>query len=457
MADTGMADNTTGPMLPTASDIAQGLGRMFYLADPAVTSFPDLDSIPHPGYVQQAMPYFFGMILLEWTILILKGHRPRLNDGLMSVTHGLIMNLMELIVSGTLFASYLYIYNNHRIYQLPWDSTFTWVVAAIGIDFFYYWVHRAAHEVNVLWAAHQVHHSSEEYNLTTALRQSAFQAFGSFPFYLPMAFFVPPSHAVVHKELNLLYQFWIHTELVDHLGPLEYILNTASHHRVHHGANRYCLDKNYAGVLIIWDRMFGTFEAERKDVKIVYGLVDQPQFFNPIKHQVFYYQKVVEKALSMPTWTEFLYAFVKGPGWFPGTDRLGDISFVPEEPVRDVYNPHTSPLLHLYTLTHFIVSLLAADTLARTMTGPGYLTGLVVILYLLWSLTALGILYDGSAWAWLGELARCTVSLAYLGPLAALVAAPPSVLLVIFAGSAVLATGCLLRVLVSNTKMLKVE
>ena len=94
------------------------------------------------------------------------------------------------------------------------------------------------------------------------------------------------SHAVIHKELGTLYQFWIHTELVTSLGPLGLILNTASHHKVHHGANRYCLDKNYAGVLIIWDRMFGTFQEEKQDIEVVYGLVDQPQFWNPLKHQV---------------------------------------------------------------------------------------------------------------------------------------------------------------------------
>ena len=113
------------------------------------------------------------------------------------------------------------------------------------------------------------------------------QGFGSMPFYLPLAFFVPPTQTIVHQQFNLIYQFWIHTEIVNNIGPLEYILNTASHHRVHHGSNRYCLDTNYAGVLIIWDRMFGTFAAERKDQKIVYGLVDQPQFFNPMKHQTF--------------------------------------------------------------------------------------------------------------------------------------------------------------------------
>ena len=114
------------------------------------------------------------------------------------------------------------------------------------------------------------------------------------PFYLPLALFVPPSHAVIHKELNLLYQFWIHTELVTSLGPLDYILNTASHHKVHHGANRYCLDKNYAGVLIIWDRMFGTFQEEERDIQVVYGLVDQPQFWNPVKHQVGGFKTLIE-------------------------------------------------------------------------------------------------------------------------------------------------------------------
>lgn len=105
-------------------------------------------------------------------------------------------------------------------------------------------------------------------------------------FYLPLALFVRPSIFMVHSHLNLLYQFWIHTEVVDSLGPLEYILNTPSHHRVHHGRNPYCIDKNYAGVLIIWDRMFGTFESEKKDEQIAYGLVHPVNSFDPIYIQV---------------------------------------------------------------------------------------------------------------------------------------------------------------------------
>jgi len=438
----------------------EGLGRMFYIASPSATSFPDLKAIPK-SYVDQAMPYFFIMTLLEWAVLAAKGKMPRLNDGLFSIVHGLIMTLMEYLVKGVLFSAYLYIHANYCLYRLPWDSPLTWVIAAFAIDFCYYWVHRSAHEINVLWAAHQVHHSSEDYNLTTALRQSAFQGFGSWPLYLPMAFFVPPAQAVIHKELNLLYQFWIHTELVQSIGPLEWVLNTASHHRVHHGANRYCLDKNYAGVLIIWDRMFGTFEAERSDVKIVYGLVDQPQFWNPVWHQLHYYHNVWKKACSMPDWTSFVSAFVKGPGWFPGTPRLGDISFVPENPVRDKYDPEHSSLLHMYTIPHFLLAFLAVEAVAQGNAGLTQATSLLMIGYILWTLTNFGLLYEGNKSAWPVELTRILITLALLpqvpgvashGPLT------PNLLQGVFVASGCLAASAsIARLFSKEAKIAKME
>jgi len=441
-------DNST----VSGGEIIKNVARMFYIVDPVETSYKDLASLPKDGYIQQAMPYFFGMIILEWTVLLLKGKTPRINDGMMSIAHGLIMSLTELLTSGILFSGYMYIYKNHCIYELPWDSTWTWIAAAFGIDFCYYWVHRAAHEINVLWAAHQVHHSAEDYNLSTALRQSSFQAFGAWPFYLPMAFFIPPQHAIIHKELNLLYQFWIHTEIVKSVGPLEYILNTSSHHRVHHGANRYCLDKNYAGVLIIWDRMFGTFEAERSDIKIVYGLVDQPQFFNPIKHQFFYYGKVLEKARSMDSWWNFVKAFFMGPGWFPGTERLGDPTFVAEEPVRDVYNPHVSPLLHVYTIAHFLGVVISADLLARSIQGMDQWTSLLVILYLIGTMTSLGNLYDKTSTRWLFELARCGVSLLYLESLMPLTTLSAQSMHYLYSGSALISVIWLIMDLTVTSK-----
>jgi len=440
----------------SGSEVWKGIGRLFYLVNPKETSFPDLASLP-PSYTAQATPFFAGLIALEWTILLLKGEKIRLTDGLFSVAHGLIMMLMQAFLSGLLFSCYIYLHTNYCLYPLPWDSPITWVLAAIGVDFCYYWIHRAAHEINLLWAAHQVHHSSEEYNLTTALRQSAFQSFGSWPFYLPLALFIPPSQAIVHMELNLLYQFWIHTELVRSIGPLEYIFNTASHHRVHHGANQYCLDKNYAGVLIIWDRMFGTFEAERADVDIVYGLVDQPQFWNPVKHQIFYYGKIVEKARSMSNWTDFFSAFIKGPGWFPGTERLGDISFVPENPVREKYCPEVSPLLHLYTITHYLISFIAIDTVLTSMKLMSQSSSILLIIYNLWGLTSIGLLYENNPWAWMSETVRCIVSIIVIHNQAVTISIiTPYILQVLYSASSLVALSLSLRQL-AGLKQTKIE
>merc|ERR1719433_183080 len=358
------------------------------------------------------MPYFFGFVIIEHIILKLKG-KPgvRLNDGLMSFANGIIMLMMQMFVKGILMVAYLYVYENWRVYELPWNSAWTWVIAAILCDLGYYWVHRAAHELNILWAAHQVHHSSEDYNLTTALRQSMIMKFGNWPFYLPMAFFVPPTHMIVHVQFNLLYQFWIHTELVRDIGPLEHILNTAKHHRVHHGSNRYCLDKNYAGVLIIWDRMFGTFEWERDDEKIVYGLVDQPQFFNPLKHQMFYYGKVLEKARSMNNWSDKVSAFLKGPGWFPGTERLGDPMGVPEIQNRAKYDPKVPGWINVYTVLHFVLVVFAFDDLSRYNLQMSPLNVLAICAFLFWTLTSIGMLFDNSSFAWPNEFLRASAFL----------------------------------------------
>merc|ERR1712062_150782 len=417
------------------------IGTLFYAVNPYEYMFKDVSDIPKTDVFAQAMPYFFGFVIIEHIILKLKGKRGvRLNDGIMSFANGIIMLMMQMFVKGFLMMAYFHIYNNWRIYELPWDSTITWIVAAILCDLGYYWVHRAAHELNILWAAHQVHHSSEDYNLTTALRQSAFQGFGSWPLYLPMAFFVPPAQAVIHKELNLLYQFWIHTELVQSIGPLEWVLNTASHHRVHHGANRYCLDKNYAGVLIIWDRMFGTFEAERSDVDIVYGLVDQPQFWNPIKHQVFYYGKVVEKAFTMGSWSEFFTAILAGPGWFPGTGRLGDITFVEERPKREKFETSVPVSLHIYTILHFGLQFLVTNFIgfaSKTKLLP-YSSVVGLILYNLWGLTNIGLLYDRSALSWPSEAARCLLTLLLFSKLSLAYTVSSSAIQLVFMSSAVL-------------------
>ncbi|KAB7498779.1 Alkylglycerol monooxygenase [Armadillidium nasatum] len=217
-----------------------------------------------------------------------------------------------------------------RFWTLDWESPWTWWAAAISVDFCYYWVHRAVHEVSLFWASHQVHHSSEEYNLTTALRQSAVQHLFSIGFYLPLALLGVPTAAfdVSQVSITSFYSYYSSKLLK--------------------GINKWCLDKNYAGFLIIWDRIFGTFEPERKDEKIIYGLVSQPQTMNPLYLQVFYFRDVIVKSLSMKTFGDKLKALFFGPGWNPGTPRLGDEDAIPDEtPERE--NSHTSATNDVYS------------------------------------------------------------------------------------------------------------
>src|SRR4051812_7775689 len=161
----------------------------------------------------------------------------------------------------------------------------TWLVAIAGVDFLYYWWHRLSHRVNLLWAAHVVHHQSEDYNLAVALRQSVTTSATLFPFYALLAFAgVPPLQLAVSTSLSTLYQFWIHTELVPRVPWLERLLNSPSAHRVHHAINVRYLDKNHAATLMVWDRLFGTFEPETEAP--VYGLTRPLASFNPVWSQL---------------------------------------------------------------------------------------------------------------------------------------------------------------------------
>ncbi len=166
-------------------------------------------------------------------------------------------------------------------YKFPADAWWTWVVLFVVDDLAYYIFHRISHESRLFWNFHVVHHSSQEYNLSVAVRQSWFSGIIHWIFYVPIMLlgFAPWMFALMHG-LNLIYQFWIHTKLINRLGPLEWVLNTPSHHRVHHGVNNPYLDRNYAGVLIIWDRLFGTFVPETEDPR--YGIIKPLRSYNPL-------------------------------------------------------------------------------------------------------------------------------------------------------------------------------
>ena len=189
-------------------------------------------------------------------------------------------------------------------------------------DFVYYWNHRAMHESRWLWAVHVVHHSSERYNLSTALRQPVADAFGMF---VPMGLLAwagfRPELIETARGVNLLYQFWIHTEAIGRLGPAEEVLNTPSHHRVHHGSNRRYIDRNHGSILITWDRLFGTFQ--REDEPVVYGLTKNLGSYDPLRIATHEYADILRDVARARTWRDRLGFVVRGPGWaYERRDRL---------------------------------------------------------------------------------------------------------------------------------------
>ncbi|MFC0003572.1 sterol desaturase family protein [Micromonospora siamensis] len=197
-------------------------------------------------------------------------------------------------------------------------SVWTWVLLFFADDLAYYWFHRTHHEVRLFWAGHVVHHSSRFFNLSTALRQS-WTPMTSLPFWLGLALLgIPPWMIFLQQSISLLYQFFLHTERVDRLPrPIEWIFNTPSHHRVHHGANAEYLDRNYGGILIIWDRLFGTFEPERATVR--YGLTKNITSYNPLRVATHEYAAIWADLRSAGCWRHRLGYLFGRPGWQPST------------------------------------------------------------------------------------------------------------------------------------------
>ena len=202
-------------------------------------------------------------------------------------------------------------------YHLSASDPLTWVLLFLVEDFSYYWFHRVHHEVRVFWASHVVHHSSQFYNLSTALRQSWTTPMTGLPFWVPLAFVVPPWMLLTQQSISLLYQFFLHTERIDRMWrPVELVMNTPSHHRVHHGANLGYLDRNYGGILIVWDRMFGTFRAE--DERVVYGLTKNIETFNPVRVAFHEFGAIWADLRRARTWRTRFGHLLRGPGWVPG-------------------------------------------------------------------------------------------------------------------------------------------
>ena len=212
---------------------------------------------------------------------------------------------------------FLYIYNNFRLFTIP-ITWWSFILLLFADDFCYYWFHRISHECRLFWASHVVHHSSQKYNLSTALRQTWSGGFYTFIFWIILPFLgFHPGMILLQMSVSLIYQFWIHTETINKLPKwFEAIFNTPSHHRVHHGSNPIYLDRNHAGIFIIWDRLFGTFQAELDTEKVKYGLTANINTHNPIKIAFHEWISMLKDAsMKKVSLVNRLKYLVKSPGW----------------------------------------------------------------------------------------------------------------------------------------------
>lgn len=271
-----------------------------------------------PNLIYYAIPFFIVTVIVEgYTLYKKEPKNYNLKDSLSSLAMGignLISNLGSKIIVVFIIT---YLYENFKIFTIPF-TWWSWLLILFADDFCYYWAHRIGHESRFFWASHIVHHSSQKYNLSTALRQTWTGGFFTFIFYLALPILgFHPLMIFTQMSISLLYQYWIHTELIDKMPKwFEAVFNTPSHHRVHHGSNPIYLDRNYAGILIIWDKLFSTFQPELKQEKVIYGLTKNIDTYNPIKIAFMEWLYTFKDAINSKTnFYNKLKYFIKPPGW----------------------------------------------------------------------------------------------------------------------------------------------
>jgi len=268
-----------------------------------------------PDLIQLAIPAFVLLLIAEAFVdALLRRDLYEVKDTAASITMGVGNVAVNLVAKTMQYGIFNLIYR-WRIFD-PGTQWWAWVLLFFCDEFSYYWFHRTSHECRLFWASHVVHHSSQRYNLSTALRQSWTGSFYSWVFWmwLPLIGFKPIMVLTV-QAVSLLYQFWIHTQLVERMGPFEYIFNTPSHHRVHHGSNPRYIDRNHGGTLIIWDRLFGSFEAEDIQDHPIYGLTKNIHTYNPFRIALHEWNDTWKDVRQAPGLRNKLrYAFGR-PGW----------------------------------------------------------------------------------------------------------------------------------------------
>jgi len=293
------------------------------------------------GLIAAAIPFFLLAIAAEWSWGKWRGRDTyRLNDAVSSLTLGGLSQARRFVALGVGGSVYAWFTSVTPFATWNVEGWWGWLLAFVLYDLCYYCSHRAGHEIKLFWAAHVVHHQSEDYNLSTALRQTSSGFLFGWVFYAPLFFIgVPPEMIVTVGALNLIYQFWVHTEHVGELGWFEYVFVSPSNHRVHHARNPLYLDRNYGGVFIIWDRLFGSYQRELPSEPCVYGITKPIKSWSPLESWLHVYRDMLNDMRQTRSWTHRCWVPFSHPAWQPldvastaSSDDQHDIPFEKYDP-----------------------------------------------------------------------------------------------------------------------------
>ena len=306
-----------------------------------------------------ATPVFLLLIGVELVVGLVRGRNTyRLADAMASIGAGITSQLVGLFTRVFSIGLYAAVFEALAPWQLPADAWWVWLLALLGYDLCYYAYHRFGHRVALGWAAHAVHHQSEDYNLSTALRQTSTGFLTTWVFYLPLALLgVPPKVFATVALIDLLYQYWVHTQQIGKLGWFDRWFCSPSNHRVHHAVNDRYLDRNYGGILMVWDRLFGSFVEEDDAEPIVYGTRKPLRSWNPVSANLEVYAALARDSWRARSWADKLRVWFKPPGWRPA-----DVAARWPQPAFDLarvqrFDPPTTPAALAAAVALFSASL----------------------------------------------------------------------------------------------------
>jgi sterol desaturase/sphingolipid hydroxylase (fatty acid hydroxylase superfamily) len=367
-----------------------------------------------------AVPFFLLALLAELAVDHWRGtgyYRSNdainsLSAGILSETTGYFTKILQYTIWGLVLSNFALFDIQRSWFDASASGIALWILAGVLWDFCYYWNHRLGHEISVLWAAHSVHHQSEEYNLSTALRQTSSSFIFSWIFYVPLFLIGFPADVLITvAAVNLIYQFWVHTQQIRRLGLLDRIFVTPSNHRVHHAQNESYIDKNYGGIFILWDRLFGTFAEESDAEPVIFGVRKALANWNPVWANLQVYDYLLFDAKNTERWQDKLSIWFRRTGWRPA-----DVAAAfPKQPVDlkqfRKYDPPVAAARRSYVMAQFAVAIVSALLIAETFAATGAKFVFVPCILLWTQLYTLGLLNEDRRYAVRFELLRLVVVL----------------------------------------------